>query len=337
MRSSNFNYSNRSDKPKSKAKTIGIVIIALILILIIGSISAVYGVLGRTNYKRAEDDDSYLDNEVYVSEEPEEIPSGYEIVEELEVQTANDLKIKSDKNVLNVLLIGSDTRGTKGGRSDTMMIISLDKNNGKIKMISLLRDLYVPISGKGENRLNASYAFGGTKLLIDTIEQNFKIKIDKYVRVRFDDFIKVIDKIGGVDIHITEAEASIIKGVSAGDTHLNGKQALTYARIRKLDSDFGRTNRQRIVIKAVINKVKKMSVTEVSSLMYDILPLITTDFTTTELLSIIAQVGKIKDYPISELSIPVQGEYKGVYIRGMAVLVTDLNNAARTVQNFIYE
>lgn len=323
-------------KKRSKAKTAAIVVVSLILVLIIGSIGTIYGILGRINHVELDEENDF--SGTYIEdEEEEEIPSGYEVVESLAPQETSNLKVKSDKDITNVLLIGSDTRGTSGGRSDTMIILSLDKKHGKIKMVSLLRDLYVPIPGKGENRLNAAHSFGGTSLLIKTIESNFKIKIDKYAKVRFDDFIKIIDKVGGVDITITQAEANVIKGVSAGKVHLSGKQALTYARIRKIDSDFGRTNRQRTVINAVINKVKKMSITEISSLMYDVLPFITTDFSSTELLSLAAQSGKFKDYPVSQLAIPLKGAYRGVSIRGMAVLVTNLPDAAKSVQDFIYE
>ena len=217
------------------------IILAVLLVLVGSGVIFIYSVLGRINHVDAEDDVYYAEGIEELEEEAEAIPSGYEVLEEYEIDTSDEIEMMSDKNVTNILLIGCDNRGTgASGRSDTMIIFSIDKRNRKIKMVSLLRDLYVPINGRQDNRLNAAYAYGGTKLLIDTIENNFKIKIDKYVRVSFQDFVNVVNRVGGVTVNLNEAEANIVK-TEPGLRRLNGKQALTYARIRKIDSDFGRT------------------------------------------------------------------------------------------------
>ncbi|MBQ6569430.1 MAG: LCP family protein [Clostridia bacterium] len=338
----NNSLKEKSDRSifKHKAVKITAIVLAVLFVLAGSGIIAIYAFLGRINHATAEQDSEFIDPGVELVEEAEAIPAGYEVVDEneFEIETVEEsVPVITDKKITNVLLIGSDSRGDGAkGRSDTMIIFSIDKRNGKLKMTSLLRDLYVPIPGRKDNRINAAYAYGGTSLLINTIETNFKIKIDKYVRVSFKDFVKIIDHMGGVSVNLTEKEAAIVGG-SAGTRLLNGTEALRYSRIRKIDSDFGRTNRQRTVIKALIGKMKKMSITELSSLMYDIMPYITTDYSSTELLALISQANTLKQYPLSELHIPESGKYRGVYIGGKAVLSTNLNDAAKSIQKFIYE
>lgn len=332
--------SNTTKKKMKKSSKI-LLSIVLVIVLLIGSVYlSLIGFLGRIDYTTVDEEAENWEVVDDLDSEQEEIPEGFEVVgdEELDLNDTSSIELMSDPDIMNVLLIGSDTRSSsgKGGRSDTMMIISIDKVHGKIKMTSLLRDLYVPIEGRKDNRLNAAYAFGGTKLLIQTIENNFRVKIDKYVRVSFTTFEKVVDKVGGVNIDLSSAEAKIV-GTRSGWQKLNGEQALNYARIRKLDSDFGRTNRQRTVIKAIMDKAKDMSVSELISLLYDILPYVKTDFKTNELLALCAQGPTLTSYPIKEFTIPQSGKYRSVYIRKMAVLVVDLPTAARDIQSFIYE
>ena len=178
---------------------------------------------------------------------------------------------KSD--VLNILLIGNDTRGgEKYGNSDTMLMLSSNKNTNQMKVVSFLRDLYVPIEGvSGRNRINASFESGGPSLLIDTIQKNFKVRIDKYACIDFKGFEKAIDSVGGVTITLTKSEADEINGdpvtyftsigekaqrVSVGTQKLNGAKALAYARIRHIDNDFNRTQRQRNVLSSLMSSMK---------------------------------------------------------------------------------
>lgn len=176
----------------------------------------------------------------------------------------------SSSDVTNILFIGADKEKGGASRSDSIMIVSVNKKAGKIIVTSVLRDTHVDIPGECEAKINSAYAWGGANLLIQTIEENFNIKIDGYAVVNFNMFTELVDGLGGIDIEVTENEADYInnrhnyKGEKKPDefqsgesVHLNGYQALWYARIRKLDSDFMRTYRQRKVIAAIAENVKK--------------------------------------------------------------------------------
>lgn len=178
--------------------------------------------------------------------------------------------LASSPDVTNILFIGADKEKGGASRSDSIMIISVNKKAGKIIVTSVLRDTHVDIPGECEAKINAAYAWGGANLLIQTIEENFNIKIDGYAVVNFNMFTELVDGLGGIDIEVTDDEADYInnrhnyKGEKKPDefqsgesVHLNGYQALWYARIRKLDSDFMRTYRQRKVITAIAENVKK--------------------------------------------------------------------------------
>lgn len=318
-----------------------IIIAVCVLLILIGSvIGVVFHVLGRLDTQEREVQSGIADMPDIVTES-EEIPEGYEVLDDYNLINADGIPIMSSKDVTNVLLIGTDKYAKDRGRarSDTMIILSIDNKNKKLKMTSLLRDLYVTIPGRtNDDRLNHAHAYGGPDLLIRTIEYNFRVKIDKYLRVDFDAFENVINKLGGVDIYMTSAEANIVKKVAKeGTYHLDGAEARTYSRIRKLDSDFGRTNRQRKVITEAINKLKKKDVASLTSLMYEVLPMVTTDYKSTELLSLIIDSPTLSKYEIVSNRFPQDNTYRGVYIRGMAVLVTDLGTAATELQKFIYE
>lgn len=187
-----------------------------------------------------------------------------------EIEHIDDVaSLASDKNVKNILFIGADKEKGGASRSDTIMIVSVNKKTGKITLCSILRDTHVDIPGEREAKINAAHSWGGPTLLVKTIEQNFGIKIDDYASVDFNMFTELVDGLGGIDVEVTEAEANYINNVhnykseekpehvdSGESVHLTGYQALWYSRIRYLDSDFMRTQRQRKVITAIIEKAK---------------------------------------------------------------------------------
>ncbi len=175
----------------------------------------------------------------------------------------------SESHVKNILLIGADKEKGGASRSDSIMIASVNKRTGQITVVSILRDTHLDVPGYRESKINAAYAWGGANLLVQTIEQNFGIKIDDYATVNFEMFTALIDGLGGIEVDVTEDEADYINNrhrygseekpehVESGENvHLSGYQALWYARIRKLDSDFNRTERQRKVISAIVKDVK---------------------------------------------------------------------------------
>ncbi len=244
----------------------------------------------------------------------------------------NDGSKYNDEHLLNILLVGQDRREGQGRqRSDTMIVLSFNPETKQLSMISFLRDLYVQIPGYSDNRLNAAYAFGGFDLLKQTLNANFCITIDGCFEVDFNAFKKVIDVIGGVGISLTDAEAEIIgDGAIAGYNHLDGEHALMYARIRKIDSDFNRTARQRNVIKAVYDKVKDSSLSTLMDLLNTILPYLKTDMSNTKIMSLAMKyAASLSQLNIGTYHVPANNSYQNAMIRGMAVLVPDLSSIRR--------
>lgn len=260
-----------------------------------------------------------------------------------EQSSVSSASLKSDPRVKNILLIGlDDDKGTGVSRSDSMMLLSIDNVNKKLKLTSFLRDLWVDIPSYKSAKLNASFAHGGAPLTISTIESNFKIDIDNYVLVNFDMFRQIIDSLGGITVDITEKEAAFINRttsstVNSGLCELNGKKALIYARIRKLDSDFYRTQRQRKVITAIIDKAKGTNPITLIQMVSDIMPLITTDFSQLELTVLAFSALKFINYDIDQLQVPADDAYESKKINGQAALVPDLEKNTQNIISFIYE
>ena len=169
---------------------------------------------------------------------------------------------RKDKDVYNVLLVGTDSRDPDAdrGRSDSMMMVSFNKKEGKSTAISFLRDSLVDIDGHGKSRLGHTYAYGGVGLTINTINKTYDLDIQNYITISFDDLVNVIDEIGGVTVFISEEEAAYYRengmpDIQAGDVTLTGSQALAHARNRTLGNDFERTRRQRSVMYGIYRKI----------------------------------------------------------------------------------
>lgn len=269
----------------------------------------------------------------------------------------NGNPLMADRDVLNVLLVGLDNREdtTEGGRSDSMIILSLNQKTKRIIMTSIMRDTYVPIAGHGSNRLNAAYSFGGMNLLISTIQKNFDIKINRYATVDFAKFITIVDQLGGVEIEVSDKEVPVLNRYVAeinrlqkkpqkdgalshgGKLLLNGKQALAYSRIRYVgNGDFERTHRQRIVLNTIFNKLKQQNVIQLTSLLNTILPEITTDLTQDELRGLVLNSLTYKNYEMVQNRLPIDGSYTGKKIDGMAVLVVDFDKNIESLKSVIF-
>ncbi len=320
-------------KPKSKKKKIGLiilgVILALLLALLIGGVLYYNSILGQIN--------RFNDAETLSSEELEELLNGMEgadldenavigtVPETLDVMTDDEEKIGGE--IINILLIGQDTRNAEQrGLSDSMILVSVNRDTKKLVMTSFMRDLYIEIpatnGGYYRQRINTAYAVGGMEKLNGTIEHNFGVEIDNNIEVDFSGFKTIIDAMGGVDIELTKAEAHHLntKGeyrefgwqLVEGLNHLDGEQALAYSRIRKIDSDFYRTERQRTVLNKLFEKVKGMGVTELLSLAQEFIPLITTDMTNSQITEYIMQLAPLlSELEVITQRIPVDGSWWG--------------------------
>jgi len=236
-----------------------------------------------------------------------------------------------------------------------MILVSVNKKEKQIYLTSIMRDSYVTIPGRENNRINAAYAFGGGSLLLETIETNFAIDVDRYVAFDFYSFVKVVDSIGGIDIDVSEAELEVLNGYlvdlnyingreldaylleDAGYQHLNGSQALCYSRIRHAgNGDFERTERQHEVIDAVVEEMKGLSITKMNDLLSSLLPGIKTNYTEKEILSLLVDAVEWMGYEIKDLRLPVDGSYESVRINKMAVLGLDLQKNYDVLAKEIY-
>ena len=258
--------------------------------------------------------------------------------EELGVSTETK-QLSEETNIVNIALFGLDGRdmSVDEGRTDSLMILSVDKNNNIIKLTSILRDSYVEIEGYAPQKINHAYSYGGPVLAIKTINQNFDLDVKDYVAVNFEQFINIVDVLGGVDITITEAEASKIPGVSgAGTVHLNGEQALAYSRIRYIDSDSVRANRQKKVLEAILENIKGCSTAKYIELVKTIMPSVVTslDYSTIISYSSLITSGNAS---VQENSVPNKADHPigGIY-EGAWVWRYDISAAAQRLHEFIY-
>lgn len=231
-----------------------------------------------------------------------------------------------DDELLNILLIGQDRRPGEGReRSDAMLLCSLNVKTKEVSVISFMRDLYVEIPGYKDDRLNVPYVLGGCELLKETLKTNFGVTVDGCFEVDFNGFKEVIDLAGGVDVELTEKEAGVVgNGAVEGMNHLDGAQALKYARIRKLDSDFGRTQRQRTVMMSLYNSLKTSSLRELMAIANKMLPLLTTDMTNAQIMAILMKVLPLmKNLDVQTYCVPSGDAYYNASVDGKAVLMPD--------------
>ncbi|MVB11723.1 Transcriptional regulator LytR [Caprobacter fermentans] len=260
-----------------------------------------------------------------------------------------------DDAITNILLLGVDNyQANDTGRSDSMMLVSVDTRHKKIKLTSFMRDLYVAIPGIGNNRLNAAYSLAGGKIkgaqsVVRTLESNFGADIDRYVIIDNDAFNKIIDRLGGVKITLTAAEAKLVnqysgdprRNLTAGTFTLSGAQAHYYSRIRAIGDDFERTERQRKVFSSIVDSLKGSSLPTIYSALADTMYLITTNMTKAEILSMASNSLTYLNYPISQDRIPGDNEYTSETVMlggtGADVLVPNLDKCKEDIAKFIFE
>ena len=246
----------------------------------------------------------------------------------------------------NILLCGCDIDQNGISRTDSMIILTIDHAHKKIKMTSLMRDMYLQIPRHGKNKLNASYTFGGGNLLLNTIYANFGMKIDRYVCVNYDVFASVVDNLGGVEVEIEEMELEqfnkYVRGgkknrISAAGRYLfNGQQALSYCRIRKVGSDTARTARQRKVLDEIMKKCRRLSPVQAQNILSVAAPHITTNMTREELTSLLLEGISSRDYGTMGLRIPMDGAWTDKKKNGVWYVEVNINQIARSMNRFIY-
>ena len=265
---------------------------------------------------------------------------------EVTLPPATDDRITKSDHVINILLIGQDRRPGQGRqRSDSMILVTVNKQKKTLMMTSFMRDLYVNLpdwNGRSfsPNRLNVNYALGGMEMLDKCLLDSFGVVVDHNIEVDFSGFARIIDAVGGVDINLTEAEANYIRnsqgGLRSGVNRLYGTAALAYSRIRELDGDYQRTARQRRVLTAVLEKCRKMDARTLTKLVDTVLPMITTDMTNAHITGYMVELlPLLPQLTLETQTIPARGTYSHKLIRGMSVIVADMEECRRILEETI--
>ena len=335
--------------PKKKQKLVKVLSVFLVFAIVLGSALGIYI---NSKFNMMGNPEDYTDV-IYEEEEFSDISgnvnaSNFKDALKNWATTGNDQKMSS-KNVVNVLLIGADSRqGTNTGNTDVMMLVSLNKKTKQIKLVSFMRDSYLYIEGKNNSycsKLNAAFSMGGPEVLLNTIENNYKIEIDDFVMVNFESFKAIIEAMGGITVDVQKYEANYANNryklsmPYGDDVTLNGEEALAFCRIRGCDADgdVSRTRRQRQVINAMINRVTNASVSDLNKYLNALLPYVYTGFSKSEILSLgmKAITNGWAFYERSELQIPTP-ETRTSGSMGSWIWVIDYQLAAQTLQNELY-
>lgn len=341
-------------------------VVVILMSVVYGGINHYYSKMTivdveKEGYGEYVPDQDYQDGEVSDSDEntdidPKDLPYG-----------ATELQYDfSDPDITNIILLGTDSRvrGLWRTASDAMIIVSINKKTQKLFFSSFMRDTLVYIRKGGNHReagndkLNAAYAYGNSKMLFETYEDNFGIKLDKFVQFDFYSFVTLVDSIGGVDMYVRKNEIKYMNDVylfelnkpalynrpfgtdylplKTGTFHLNGKQALAYTRVRYVGGDYERTERQRKVIEEIMKKVKTMSATKLSKFAERALKCVTTNLTQTEVMSLLVDAPEILKYELVSTRIPIEKTYHADKLKGQYVLVIDLKKNADYWYSLVY-
>lgn len=283
-----------------------------------------------------------------------------------EISTENlGVEEQVDEKIVNIALFGVDAREEESfsGRSDSIMILSLNTSTKKIKLISVMRDSFVPIEKNGKTqytKINSAYASGGPELAIKTLNSIFALDITDYATVNFGGMEDIIDAVGGVEVTVTENELSYLNAciteeakkyggnkedykISAGKNNLNGIKAVLYSRIRYFtnamgtSNDYGRTDRQRLILEQLIKKATNMNKTRYIELLSALAPCCETSLSYTEILNLASKV--LLDKPdFSETRVPsLNYIMTAPKTNAGSIVYYDLDFAANIIHSFIYE
>ncbi|EJT6498967.1 LCP family protein [Clostridium perfringens] len=271
------------------------------------------------------------------------INSKFNKVQKVEVNKENlsidKIQVEEEKHIKNIALFGIDAPKGKVGRSDSIMILTLDEEHKVIKLTSIMRDSYVDIPGYGDDKITHAYAFGGPELAMKTLNENFKVNVEDFMAVNFTSLPEIIDKLGGVKINIIPEEIHHIPGItSPGEQVLNGEEALAYSRIRyATGGDYKRTERQRVVLEAVFEKLKSTPTKEYTSLIDDFLPYIETNMSSMDMIKLATDAAPLVKGNLETARFPLDGYCDGKMINGIWYLVYDRQATLNQIQEYIYD
>lgn len=265
----------------------------------------------------------------------------------VDLNISEEAKNKSKQhNIENILILGIDKDENV---SDTIIIATIDRSKNTLKLSSIMRDLYVDIPGDN-NKINYAYNIGGVEFTISTLNKLFNLDIEKYVKIDFNEFVNIIDYLGGLELNITPAECFCIndkltvdgvydenKLTESGNVVLNGYQTLAYSRVRMIDDDFVRTQRMRNVMIGVFKKIKEKSIIEYPEIIAKISSNVTTNIETIDMLKIGKFLASIDSNNIKQFRIPIDNSTKDSDINGFYSLKWNVEENINAFQNFIYD
>lgn len=329
------------------------IVSAIMIAVLLGMIAYAYRLMGLVNY---DDGQSFIDPSTSQFFETVENPEDYTNLPVASLETVeHDGEGRSEAGVYNILLLGLDK--DSGNLSDSMIVVTIDTNDKELKLTSFMRDMLVTIPGYSPNKMNTVYRTGGIELLKQVFAQSFDLCIDGYVAVNFSSLTQVIDKLGGVSVYMTEAEANYLNttnyiadpqyrnlDVYTGMHWLNGAQATGYARVRHVSKgnesdDYARTSRQRQILTALFDQFKNQSLTELLSLMETVLPLVTTDMSVAEMTDIATKsvAAGVLSAEMQQFRIPVNNSFQDSWYNGMLVIDIDFEQNTEELHSFIFE
>jgi len=267
----------------------------------------------------------------------------------------SDAELASDKDIFNILLLGTDEHVAEfstNARADSIMILSLNKRDNTMKLVSLQRGMGVPVlAGEYEGEydwITHIFRYGGASLMLETVREMLNIDVEYYVRVNFNTFAQLVDSVGGVDIELTEVEAQALNGeirtnayakhtMYEGMNHLDGYDALQYARLRYTDSDWKRVERQRAVIQSAVSSAKDMNLLEINAMLDKVLPLIQTNMATKDILGMIVYTPAVLGQEFEQMTIPAKGTYGSMTgMGGRTLYAVDFEENTKILHEFLY-
>lgn len=367
---------NKRRKKKKKAKVFVKILIFLLIIILAGGSFLVFTRPGRKiisnlavewaywrmgkNTKNADKLAKNASGSAVAAEEEEEGLKVGEITENIDLSKMSDTfkNALHEDGVYNILLVGVEAIGNNSvasGRTDSIMIATINTKQKTLGLTSIMRDSYVTIPGYYDTKINAAFGHGGIELLYETIAYNYNLRLDGSAIVSFKTFQKIIDELGGIDIEITPAEAQYLnttnyvskksnRTLKPGMNHMNGNQALGYARVRyraTLDGsvdDFGRTSRHRRVMGAIFKEVKKSNPITLVKLLDTVFSQVQTDIKKSNASSYLAEVMELSldGVPLDNLRLPIDGSYQGAKINRQAVVTFDTAANKEALANFVF-
>lgn len=323
-------YNENTTKKKSGLKTGLLIALTLILFIVGFGYAYIHNLLDSTNKDiiSTTDADLGIKDDGFVYDDSD-----------LNIEQEGDLPYYYEgvTGITNIALFGVDAPTGETGRSDSIMILTIDKNSKKIKLTSIVRDSYVNIPDRGLDKINHAYAFGGPQLALQTLNSNFHLDIRNYATVNFTTLPQIVDILGGVKITVTDDESTEIAGLSSGGTYnLDGAEALDYSRIRHIDSDFARAGRQRTVIEAIIKKLLDSNVTSYPSILSKLLPLVTTNMSSSNILGLGTTVITSGIKTIEQNRFPQDANSEGKKIDGIYYYVFNRDQTLMDMGKYLY-